>query len=125
MLAQTYVRLSIDDFMKMLPEKMMIREQQNMAWQAEMLAELRRRELTRGDSRLGIGEKQLSALEPQDGYDVVADTFSHNATACADAIAQRLALADGFSAIKQMWQQAALSGMAEGAEPVLRQREEA
>ena len=172
-LAPTYVRLSIDDFVKMLPEKKMIRERQKMAWQAEMmllrtikmlsesgvnvivdnvitnempvfeqylsllhddpvllvrvdcpLPELRRRELARGDRRPGISEAQLSALVPEDGYDVVVNTFEHTATACADAIAQRLALADGISAIKQMWQRAALSGTAEGSERILCQEEE-
>ena len=88
------------------------------------LPELRRRELARGDRRPGISEAQLSALVPEDGYDVVVNTFEHTATACADAIAQRLALADGISAIKQMWQRAALSGTAEGSERILCQGEE-
>ena len=42
------------------------------------LEELKRREKERGNRAAGIGEYQLSWLNPQDTYDITVDTFNNS-----------------------------------------------
>lgn len=53
-------------------------------------AELARRERERGDRTIGQAVWQLSRLLPEDGYDLIVDTFSHSPAENAEIIAQFL-----------------------------------
>lgn len=54
------------------------------------ISELERRELERGDRNIGQAVSQLSLLNPQDGYDIVVDTFNKPISNCADDIIEML-----------------------------------
>jgi len=54
------------------------------------IPELERREKERGDRNIGQAVSQLSLLNPQDGYDIVVDTFNKSISDCADEIIEML-----------------------------------
>jgi len=50
------------------------------------LAELKRREIARGDRHPGTAESSYTYLYPKGGYDLSVDTFESSTKDCADAI---------------------------------------
>ena len=54
------------------------------------IQELERREKERGDRNIGQAVSQLPLLNPQDGYDIVVDTFNNSISNCADKIIEML-----------------------------------
>ncbi len=48
--------------------------------------ELRRREIQRGDRKIGQGERQLDDLFPQEQYDLHIDTYKYSISDCAKQI---------------------------------------
>ncbi len=50
------------------------------------ISELERREKERGDRNIGQAVGQLNLLNPQDGYDIIVDTFNTSISNCAEDI---------------------------------------
>ena len=68
--------------------------------------ELRRREKERGDRSVGMAERLLPTLYPQDvPYDVTVNTFSDTMDECANMIAEKLYSSDEATAFKTLWMQ--------------------
>jgi len=53
-------------------------------------AELRRRELKRGDRKIGLAESQISSVHQNVCYDLVLDTSKASPEACADIISDSI-----------------------------------
>ena len=69
--------------------------------------ELRRREKERGDRQPGLAENLLKNLEPQDTYDITADTHNNSTEECADKIIETLNYPEKLTAFKSLWPQRA------------------
>ena len=67
--------------------------------------ELCRREIERGDRKIGGAEEMLSELVPQNTYDITVDTFANSSEECADKIIEALADPNNFTAFKTLWEQ--------------------
>jgi chloramphenicol 3-O phosphotransferase len=65
--------------------------------------ELRRREIERGDRKIGQAEEQLSTLYPQNTYDLTVDTFHNSTEECADKIMALIDYPEKFTAFKTLW----------------------
>jgi len=50
------------------------------------LEELQRREIKRGDRYVGLAESQIPILNPQNGYDVIVDTYNNTIDECSNII---------------------------------------
>lgn len=67
--------------------------------------ELRRREKARGNREIGLSEKQLAILEPQDTYDITVDTYMDSTEECVNKILERLAKPNSPSAFELLRKQ--------------------
>jgi chloramphenicol 3-O phosphotransferase len=50
------------------------------------IEELQRRELKRGDRYVGLAKSQIPILNPQNGYDIIVDTYNQTIDECSDKI---------------------------------------
>jgi len=70
------------------------------------LEELQRREKERGDREIGLAERQLPDLYPQDKtYDITVDTHINTTEECANKIIALLDNPDNFQAFRKLWKQ--------------------
>ena len=68
------------------------------------IKELRRREKERGDRHVGLAEKLLSVLVPQDNqYDIVIDTYQDSIDECTNKIIDVLKYPEKFTAFRTLW----------------------
>jgi len=69
------------------------------------IEELHRREIERGNRRIGAAADGLLNIDTNIIYDIVVDTFNNSKEECADKIIELLNNTENFTAFKKLWLQ--------------------